>query len=163
MEITLHTVADDQKAVLERLLQLCIHDYSEFESIKIGSEGIFHYRWLDFYFSEPSRHPFFIHVDGELAGFVLIREGCGKQEWAYQIAEFFILRTFRGRGIGKGAALKALDQFSGIWETSFCTLNKPAAKLWRSVADCFEQTRLKKDPQEDNRRAYLIETQASRK
>lgn len=157
MSIELQAVRSDQKPVLEQLLQLCIHDYSEFESIKTGPDGRFHYRWLDFYFCETCRHPYFLHVNGELAGFVLIREGGGKEDWDYQIAEFFILRAFRQKGIGKSAALKALDLFSGLWEISFCTLNKPAVSLWTSVANCFDRVTLREDPSEVNRSSYLIE------
>jgi predicted acetyltransferase len=39
----------------------------------LSPHGTYTYRYLDGYFTEPDRQPYFITVDGEFAGFALAR------------------------------------------------------------------------------------------
>ena len=56
------------------------------------------YRYLDKdYWTEASRHPFFVIASGNLAGFALVRTLAEDDngEPSYSLAEFFILRKYR--------------------------------------------------------------------
>ena len=130
MEVELAPVAYEDKSVLANLLELYNHDMSEFYSeLKIDGHGLFGYRHLDHYWTEEGRFPYFIRVDGDLAGFVLVRTELD----VFQIAEFFVLHGLRRRGVGATAARIAFRNHPGRWEVWHATANRPAAVLWRSA------------------------------
>ena len=120
MKAEIHPAALSDKPVLRNLLELCQHDYSEYDDQDLDENGLFGYRWLDHYWTEPERHPFLVRVDGRLAGFVLVRQiGTSQEQPVYSIAEFFILRKYRRRGVGRQAAWSVFDRLPGRWSISF--------------------------------------------
>jgi predicted acetyltransferase len=66
------------------------------------------------------------------AGFAVVfrDDGPGVE---FRMAEFFIARTRRRRGIGRGAARLILDRFAGRWEVAEDTANREAVAFWRNV------------------------------
>ena len=60
IDVELESVAVENKFVLQHLLELCRHDYSEFDGSAVGPHGLFGYKYLDHYWTEAGRHPFFI-------------------------------------------------------------------------------------------------------
>ena len=62
MEIKLQLISFEHKNVLRNLMELCQHDYSEFSGDDINEHGLFDYRYLDNYWTESGRYPFFIRV-----------------------------------------------------------------------------------------------------
>ncbi len=156
MSIELKAVLAEKRVILEQLMQLCLHDYSEFDPFEIGPEGRFRYRWLDAYFVESERHPFFIYWQDRLAGFVLLRESNENQDWDFQIAEFFVLRRYRREAIGKAAATKALSLFAGWWEICFDNHNLPAVAFWESVVSQYGKFEKEPITGEPHRSRYLL-------
>ena len=65
----------DQSPILANLLELYIHDFSEFLNVVPGPDGRFGYPCLPLYWSDPNRHPFLVKVDGQWAGFALVKQG----------------------------------------------------------------------------------------
>ena len=65
----------EQQPILANLFQLYAHDFSGFYDVELGPDGRYIYTPLPLYWSEPTRHPFLIKVDGELAGFALVKRG----------------------------------------------------------------------------------------
>jgi hypothetical protein len=93
MLIELHEARVDEKPVLRHLMELYQYDLSETEQSDVGPDGRFGYTYLDDYWFDAGRHPYLIRVDGQLAGFVLVRRlGEEQGEPLYQVAEFFIMR-----------------------------------------------------------------------
>src|ERR1044072_3049496 len=92
----------DQRPVLANLLELYAHDFSEFVDLNLGPDGRFGYEHLRLYWEEPGRHPFLIKAGGHLAGFVLVRRGSeiSRDAGVWDVAEFFVVRGFRGLGVG---------------------------------------------------------------
>ncbi|HEV7220531.1 MAG TPA: GNAT family N-acetyltransferase [Terriglobales bacterium] len=92
----------EQQTIMANLLELYAHDFSEFHDVAIGADGRFGYEPLRLYWSEPGRYPFLVWVDGKLAGFVLVKRGSefSGSEDIWDMAEFFVLRGYRRRGIG---------------------------------------------------------------
>jgi hypothetical protein len=94
-------VAIEKKAILRNLMELYQYDMSQFEDDSdndVNEYGLFDYKYLDHYWTEKGRHPFFMMKSGKLVGFVLVREineTVNKQQ-KFSIAEFFILRKYRG-------------------------------------------------------------------
>ncbi len=72
--------------------------------------------------------------DHQPAGFAMIaREHQPGQQSEFRMAEFFIDRAHRRRGIGRSAVRLILDRFAGRWEIVEYTRNPSAVKFWRSV------------------------------
>jgi predicted acetyltransferase len=124
----------EQEFVLANLLELYAHDFSEFSKMEIGEDGRFGYPHLSLYWKEPDlRHPFLIKADGKLAGFVLLQKGSqafdNKETW--DVAEFFILRGYRRRGLGVKAAHAVWHMFPGKWEVRVMERNSQAREFWQ--------------------------------
>ncbi|HEU4457249.1 MAG TPA: GNAT family N-acetyltransferase, partial [Longimicrobium sp.] len=98
--------APEQEPVLANLLELYAHDLSELFNVRLQPDGRFGYPSLSRYWEEEGRFPFLVKVDGELAGFVLVSRGSrvSGDPAVWDMAEFFIARGFRKRGIGAAVA-----------------------------------------------------------
>lgn len=127
VEVDVAPVAYSDKIVLRRLLEFYVYDYSEYMGWDVDEHGVFGYRYLDQYWTEPDRHPFFIRVDDRLAGFALVRSGP-----PHDMAEFFVMRRYRRAGVGSEAARAVLERFPGSWEVRQLAENTPGSAFWRS-------------------------------
>ncbi len=124
------------KAVLRHLLELYIYDFSEYMGWDVDRHGRFGCRYLDNYWTEPERFPFFVRVDGELAGFALVRAGD-----PHDMAEFFVMRKYRRDGIGSHAARTVFARFPGAWQVRQMAENAGATAFWRTaIAVPFDET-----------------------
>lgn len=106
MEVIMDRVSYDKKSILQNLMELYQYETSEYEEEENGSvneHGLFGYKYLDHYWTEEGRYPFFIRVSEKLAGFVLVREHDRLEDSSVKrsIAEFFILRRYQKQGIGR--------------------------------------------------------------
>jgi predicted acetyltransferase len=137
VEIT--AVAPDQESVLANLLELYAYDFSEFHNLNLDENGRFGYAPLPLYWSEANRHPFFIRIDGKLAGLVLVKKGSeisGNCE-AWDMAEFFIVRGYRRQGAGSQAAYQTWRRFPGLWEVRVMQKNTLALQFWAKAISAF--------------------------
>jgi predicted acetyltransferase len=139
MDIELVPVTLNEKSVLRQLLELYAHDFSEFDGADVNGHGLYGYKYLDQYWTEACRHPFFIVVDGRLAGFVLVNDECTilEEPGAKSVAEFFVMRKYRGKGVGRAAAIEVFDLFPGLWEVSQHEANAPARRFWEEVIGAY--------------------------
>ena len=134
MGVELIKASAQQQSVVENLLQLYIHDFSELIRLDIGDDGLYTYENLALYWSgDASRLPFLARFEGKLAGFILITisELSGDGE-SYDMAEFFVLRSYRRRGIGRELAEKVWLRFPGLWQVRVMEDNAAAFKFWES-------------------------------
>ena len=137
-QVELVPATQRQEPILANLLELYAHDFSEFHAIAIGPDGRFGYSGLPLYWTDPARHPFLATVDGQLAGFVLVKQGSELtgDPAAWDIAEFFVLRAYRGRGIGTRVAHQVWGRFPGAWEVRVVPSNAAAEQFWdRAIAE----------------------------
>lgn len=147
MHVEVTPAALNEKAVLRRLLELYQHDLSEFTGDDVDAHGLFGYRYLDHYWTEPGRWPFLVGVRTSepagdagvrrLAGFALVtdRTLLPGSAGGHDLAEFFVLRAYRRRGVGAAAARQLFDRFPGRWEVRQLAENAPAIAFWRRVID----------------------------
>jgi predicted acetyltransferase len=135
MDIQLIEVLKKHRPALERLMQLYLYDFSEFEHFDVGPDGLYPNKYLDLYWTEPERHAFLICVDDQLAGFVLVNSYVCLEENqdAKSIAEFFVLRRYRRQGVGRIAAFRIFDLFPGKWEVRQISSNTLAQRFWRTI------------------------------
>ena len=129
----------DQQPVLANLLQLYAHDFSEFHEVEVGPDGGFEYPKLPLYWLEPDRHPFLVKSEGKLAGFALVKRGSEltRDQTTWDMAEFFVLRAYRRRGIGAAIAHEIWRRFPGKWEVRVMEANRSALQFWERAISQF--------------------------
>ena len=118
----------EHKPAIARLIELYQYDFTDFTDEDVNDDGSFGYRYLDAYWTEPERHPFLFRVDGRLAGFALVRAG-----QPHDMAEFFVMRKYRGRGVSIAAARAVFARFSGEWQVRELAANARAIAFWRKA------------------------------
>lgn len=134
VDIEIQRAAIGDKPVLRNLMELCQHDYSEYDGANVDEHGLFGYKYLDNYWTEPERFPFVVRVSGKLAGFVLVRTvDSPNQGTTHAIAEFFVMRKYRRQGVGRQVAWQIFDMFPGQWSLYQEEDNLPAQSFWRRV------------------------------
>jgi predicted acetyltransferase len=130
----------EQEPVLANLFQLYAHDFSEILDLPLQGDGRFGgYKDLPLYWSEPGRHPFLVWVDGKLAGFVLVKKGSefsGNQN-VWDMAEFFVIRAYRRRGVGNQIAHEVWRRFPGMWEVRVMEANVSPRRFWERAISGF--------------------------
>ncbi len=109
------------------------------------------------YWSEADHHPFLIKVDGRLAGLALVKTV--SEVW--DMAEFFILRAYRRRGIGIKVAHQVWRRFPGRWQVRVMDSNRTALTFWqRAIAsltcEAIPPTRIEKDGERWHVFAFVI-------
>jgi predicted acetyltransferase len=114
-------------------MQLYAYDWSELLPLDVGDDGRFEAYALDPYWQDALYHPLLLRVGEKLAGFALV---VGKSQLTgrvgvFDMAEFFVLRRYRGKGVGLTAAQMAFDRFDGPWEIRQRTENPGATAFWR--------------------------------
>jgi len=129
----------EQESILANLLELYAHDFSEFHDLELGADGRFGYGCLPLYWSEPERYPFLSRMDGKLAGLALVKKGSevSGNETVWDMAEFFVLRGYRRRGIGTQIAHEVWRRFPGLWEVRVMQSNIPACDFWTHAISIF--------------------------
>lgn len=139
MTIELCPASRHDEPVLQRLLELYSHELSDVADLPIGPDGLYGYRPLPKYWTEPERHPYLLRVDDELAGFVLVRQGSevtGATD-VWDMAEFFVLRRHRRHGLGVAAAHAAWQRHPGRWEIRVMEHNTAALGFWQRAVETY--------------------------
>jgi predicted acetyltransferase len=123
----------EERERLVALLELYVYDFSEILGIDVGDDGRFRLPALDAYWTDPRCHAFLIRVDERLAGFALVQERSRLtgDEAVCDMAEFFVLRKYRRRGIGERVATWLFDRFRGPWEVRQKAEHHAATGFWR--------------------------------
>ena len=137
MDVRLRRASSDERAPLGALFQLYAYDFSELLGLDVDVDGRFRTPPLDAYWTDSWRHPFLIRVDGELAGFALVdrRSRLSDTDGVHDMAEFFVVRRYRRRGVGERAANALFEEFRGPWEVRQKAKNVSATAFWRRVID----------------------------
>jgi len=87
---------------------------------------------IDSYWEEDGHYPYFVISNSEIAGFSLLRK-YPEDKTYYDIGQFFILRKFKGKGIGCEAFRQSVSKFPGKWMTRVLPGNMGAKKFWLKV------------------------------
>lgn len=147
MKIELFEVDETEKSVLRQLIELYSYDFSEYDDVDVNDHGFYGYTYLDYYWTEDARHPFFIRVDGKLAGFVLISDYAYVLETgeAKSVTEFFVMKKYRRKGIGESVAFQVFDKFPGKWEVIQHGENQPSKIFWEEVIRTYTRGHYRKE------------------
>lgn len=135
MKVSLAPITTDELSLLRNLWQLYVHDFSDFVSTQLRDDGRFE---SDEEFAQLIAPPLTLHwirADGQIAGFVFIRphSHLTGDPTVSDVAQFFVLRSYRNHGIGKAAAVLTFASCAGQWEVREMRSNVAAQAFWRSA------------------------------
>lgn len=141
-------VPESQMEEMRAYLNDYLVELSQFDdNINFDDDGVPIYRWFDFYWNEKGRYPFYLLVDGNIAGLAFIRE---VYELRYEIAEFYVLPNFRGDGNAIWFAGEIANKFEGEIEFSTKHKNIRAIKFWDKFAKTFDSVENTRDDEWEN-------------
>jgi predicted acetyltransferase len=89
------------------------------------------YPYLPLYWQEPNRLPYVIGVGNELVGFALVRDV--EVAPLFEMAEFYVVPSYRRLGIGRAAVSELLALHRGSWRIDAVPRNVQAEAFWASV------------------------------
>jgi predicted acetyltransferase len=135
--VSLDAASAADAALLGDLLELYALELSAvFPEVVQGPDGRFGYPRLPLYWSEPDRRfAFVIRADGEVAGFAFATRGspAAADPEVLDVAEFFVLRRYRGRGVGRQAAMLLWRRLLGRWTVRVAEGNRGGIAFWARV------------------------------
>jgi predicted acetyltransferase len=133
MKIELREPSKSDRQLIRRMMELYLYDFSEFEGTDLDEHGIYDYGDLDYFWFEPTHAAFLVTVDEKLAGFVLVDDDIMVEGNERSISEFFVMRKYRRKGVGKAVAFEVFNRLPARWEVRVIENNAPALEFWRKV------------------------------
>jgi predicted acetyltransferase len=135
MQIEVVGAVDDDRTIVRRLLQFYHYDFSEFDGGDVNPHGEYFHRYFDEYWIDSDRKAFLFRVDGAWAGLALVFTG-----EPHDVAEFFVMRKYRGHGVGAHAAAFLFGRYPGRWTVRQQLTNPAATVFWRrAIPYLFEE------------------------
>lgn len=166
-DITLIPATKDDYPILLNLARFYSYDISEFFGDEPGWEmeddGLYGVG-VDYkqYFENPNASPFLIRYKGELAGFAIVDHDGIDPSTDFNMAQFFILRTYKHMGLGRCSAFQCFKKFQGTWEVHMLLPNEAAYKFWLSIISEFTHNnfyeRVLKNKNNEERIAFKFST-----
>lgn len=134
--VTLVPIERWQAQVLVNLLELYVHDFSEHVPVELKPNGRFDLPLDERWWTSAEHFPVFLQHAGALAGFALVRRGSRVTSAldVMDVAEFFVVRGARRRGVGRAAAHALFARFPGPWEIRVRRTAVAARSFWLQVA-----------------------------
>jgi predicted acetyltransferase len=144
--VSLISPGREHEATFQNLIQLYTHDFSEFWADTprgdVQANGRFADYPLSVFWERPGSSANLILIGGTIAGFVLVNDSSHIDESVgANVAEFFVLRKFRGQGVGKSAARAMFNAWPGSWEVAVANRNQAAKKFWKRVIESSTEAR----------------------
>ena len=139
MNASIIEATEEHRGVLRALFELYAHDFSPMTGEDVNANGAytednFLEGWWDN--DEHPFYPFLLKVEDKWAGFAFVEVGSyatpGRaKNWLME--EFFVVRKYRGKGLGEWFALHLFKRFPGVWEAGEMHENTNAQRFWRKV------------------------------
>ena len=150
MRVELEALARKQEPLLRNLCQFYVYDFSEFMGWDVTGDGRFTEDDVNGRWDSPDRHQYLIYANEQPAGFVLVdllgQSSVTLRGPVVEMREFFVMRAYRRRGVGRQAAVRAFDLFRGVWEVYELQQNVAAQAFWRRVIGQYTAGRYEEQP-----------------
>jgi predicted acetyltransferase len=127
MPLLISPVQNGQLATLERLLLLYAHDLSEFDSQEPETDGS--YKTAQWLAGDAGVCRMIMTLRDKPAGLVFVRQ----QGDTKLVSDLFVLRCYRGLGLGEEAVLRIVAQTPGRWSARVDSDNVGGLAFWRHV------------------------------
>ncbi|MDE5984013.1 MAG: GNAT family N-acetyltransferase [Eubacterium sp.] len=122
------------KEIIRNLNEKYFYECSFYENMQVDDLGNFGYDYLDAYFTDDDRWAYILRVDDRLAGFAMVNKYFDdRQNLDFSMAEFFILRYYQGKGIGRYFAHALFDKHRGKWQVAMHSNNKKGIAFWNKI------------------------------
>ena len=134
MNMELVPIKIEEKEILRNLMEKYLYEFSQYTLWDVNPLGLYGYGYIDHYWTEKGRWPYFVKVDGKIAGFVMVndfREADAATD--YTMSEFFIVYKYRRHGIGRKAAYAVIQEHPGVWQLKYHPKNIASAKFWNGI------------------------------
>lgn len=137
MNVQVVKVPLEEKKILGNLLKMYCYEWSQYNKFDVNDQGEYEFeKHISDFWDKENHYPFFIKVNGILAGFVLIDDDFVlHQNYDYAMSEFFIMHKYRRAGVGRYAAKAIFNMFHGKWEIGRHPHNIASVKFWNSIVD----------------------------
>lgn len=141
--MTLELVPEEDRAIVEGLLQFYVYDFSEMDPIDsdafaFDEYGLFTpFPGIDDYWRNEGAYPLLVRFDGRPAGLVLINTLSHVDGGTVErnMGEFFVARQYRRAGVATEALHQTLRLYPGRWEFAVVERNEKAKAFWpRAIA-----------------------------
>ena len=144
--VSLISLGCEHEATFQNLIQLYTHDFSEFWADTPRGDVQANGRFADYplsdFWERPGSSANLILIGSTIAGFSLVNDSSHISEAVgANVAEFFVLRKFRGQGVGKSAARAMFNSWPGSWEVAVANHNQAAKKFWKRVIESSPEAR----------------------
>ncbi|QUG41660.1 GNAT family N-acetyltransferase [Psychrobacillus sp. INOP01] len=148
MTLKLKKVLELEKSILRNFYSLYLHELSNFTTnLDVGEDGAFHYEELDKFWDIDGLSPYFIKLDDEIIGFLLLLERPFlKKSYDYGINDFFILNKYKGKGLAVQAVGKIFEEKPGQYFVLQVVENKRAVAFWKKV---YNELNIETDERQD--------------
>ncbi|WP_051785690.1 GNAT family N-acetyltransferase [Endozoicomonas numazuensis] len=122
--------------IIENLFPYYVYEMSDFLQRAPSEEGLFTFdrESLNKYQEREDHYPFLIKCNDEIAGFALVRKYPADPS-LYDMEQFFVLKKFKGLGVGRLAFEALVDCFPGQWQIRVLQENERALAFWGAVVD----------------------------
>jgi predicted acetyltransferase len=136
--VTIRPAGAGDRPLIEGMFQFYAYDFSEMEpegstDFEFNAAGAFEpYDFMDSYWRDANRWPLVIQVGGRPAGFALVNTHSHLDggEVERNMAEFFVARKHRRRGVAAEAVRQVLALHPGRWEVAVVERNMAAKAFW---------------------------------
>jgi predicted acetyltransferase len=159
--ISMRPATSQDRDVLFHLMQFYFFESSAWSGEDVGADG--HYDCTaDDVASSLAGSPgwaHLLHVDGQVAGFVLVDEADFAGTAYPELADLFVLPKYRGKGVAVHAATALLAPASGPWLLAVFKRDLQAYAYWRRALPrlgvAFEE---QPEPAQGDFRFFLLKT-----
>lgn len=148
LDLVVSRAGADEAPIIANLMQLYIHDFSElwFDRELEGElepDGRYSdYPGLETYWTDPAREPWLFRIKDLPVGFALVNDVAhSRSPIDRAVAEFFVVRKHRRRGVGIAAAHALFGTAWGVWEAAVVRRNAGALAFWRQAAASYPGVR----------------------
>jgi predicted acetyltransferase len=143
-EIALRSAPPDERDAFTAHFQHYLRELANFNGARPNRNGIYEYGLYRLYWKDDRFRPYFLECDGRRAGLLLLRElgpaESPRRTPSLQVAELYVFRPFRRRGVAREAMRQAAARAESMgvalsW--SAYMNNGPAVALYRSILEEF--------------------------
>ena len=136
MSVQISLAAPAERAPLFRMLELYQHDLSHIWDQDVDAAGEYGYA-LDRFWNAPGNWPYMFRVNNQLAGFALVDTRVKLPDGDFWMDQFFVMKKYRGKGVGAAAAKAVFDSHVGRWQIGQMPENDTARNFWRNTIGAY--------------------------